>query len=101
MKDQNNVNETLKNIFSDADLVDVFCSLYENHLTSTKIAKLVNLDSITIENYLRQLLEMKLIKKFSVNDTDSYTVVNPKVCDSILLLKDALYRINTTNNVAT
>jgi transcription initiation factor IIE alpha subunit len=101
MNDQNNVNETLKNIFSDAGLIDVICSLYEKHLTSTEIAKLVNLDNSTIEKHLKLLLDMNLIKTFSYNNTDSYTVINPKVCDSILMLKDALYRINTSNNVTT
>lgn len=93
MAEKNNVNETLRNIFSDAGLIDVICPLYENRLTSTEIGNLLNLDNTTLEKYLRQLLEMKLIKKLSINNTDSYTVVNPKVCDSILMLKDALYSL--------
>jgi len=97
----NNVNETLKNIFSNAGLIDVICSLYEKHLTSLEIGELLNLDNVTIENHLILLLDMKLIKKKSYNKIDSYIVANSKVCDSILMLKDAIYRVSTSNNVTT
>ena len=100
MNDQNIVNETLRNIFSEAGLIDVICSLYERQLTSAEISEFLNLDNATIERNLEQLTNMNLIKKIFYNGKESYAVTNPKLCDSILMLKDAIYRINTSANIA-
>ncbi len=99
MNDQKHVNETLSSIFTEIGLVDVICSLYEKQLTSVEIGILLDLDHTTIENNLNQLINMNLVKKIKKNNTELFMVTNPKLCDSILMLKDALYLINAETNI--
>ncbi len=102
MNELNKVNEILKNIFSDSSLVDVICSVYEKELTSLAIANLLNVDNVTIEEHLKTLLDLRLVRKISKNANEYFSLTNPKVCDSILMLKDAVYNIAITkkeNNI--
>ncbi|MHB1687889.1 MAG: helix-turn-helix domain-containing protein [Ignavibacteriaceae bacterium] len=98
MNELNKVNEILKNIFSDSSFVDIICSVYEKELTPLAIANLLNVDSATIEEHLKTLLELKLVKKISKDAGVYFFLSNPKVCDSILMLKDAVYNITVTGN---
>ncbi len=93
MFNQNKVDETLKNIFSDPYLVDVICSVYEQELTPLTIASFTNLDSEIINEHLRKLLELKLVKKVTKENEEYFTLAYPKVCDSILMLKDAIHSV--------
>lgn len=98
MHEVKNVDEIIKNIFADSFCVNVICSIYEAELTSFAISGLLNLDDAIIEEKLRTLLEMGLVKKITKNSSDYFTLTNPKVCDSILMLKDAIYRTSVLSN---
>lgn len=93
-----NVDEIIKNIFADSFCVNVICSIYEAELTSFAISDLLNLNDDVIKEKLRLLLEMNLVKKVTKNSNDYFTLTNPKVCDSILMLKDAIYRTSVISN---
>ncbi|MBI1937051.1 MAG: hypothetical protein HYS25_02905 [Ignavibacteriales bacterium] len=93
-----NVDEIIKNIFADSFCVNVICSIYEMELTSFAISDLLNLDDALIKEKLHLLLDMNLVKKVTKNSNDYFTLTNPKVCDSILMLKDAIYRTSVTAN---
>ena len=93
-----NIDEIIKNIFADSFCVNVICSIYEAELTSFAISDLLNLNDDVIKEKLRLLLEMNLVKKVTKNSNDYFTLTNPKVCDSILMLKDAIYRASVISN---
>ena len=90
MYSHNYVDETLKNIFSESGIVNVICSVYEQELTSLAIANLLNIDAEMINSHLKKLLDLKLVKKLRKENHEYYTLTNPKICDSILMLKDAI-----------
>ncbi|MCL4551075.1 MAG: hypothetical protein M1495_21200 [Bacteroidetes bacterium] len=93
MLDQDKVDATIKNIFSDSGLVDVICSVYEQQLTILAIASLLNLNYEIIDERLKKLLDLKLVKKIEKENEEYFTLTYPKVCDSILMLKDAIHSI--------
>jgi soluble P-type ATPase len=90
MDNHSYVDETLKNIFSDSTIVNVICSVYDRELTSIAIANLLSLDNDRISIYLEKLLDLKLIKKLKKENQEYFALINPKICDSILMLKDAI-----------
>ncbi len=92
MNDLNTIEWTLNNIFSDPVSVKVICSIYDKCLTVNDIANLLELDNSTVEEHLSSLFKMNLVKRTLHNNGDYYTNVNPKICDSILMLKDSIYQ---------
>ena len=93
MSDYNNVNMMLKNIFSDSCYIEIICLLYERELSATEISDLLNHDKNFIENHLEALVQLNLVRKVQKNNNDFFISSNPKVCDSIISLKDALYNV--------
>jgi len=85
------VNEIIKNIFSDTNLLEIICSLYERELTPEQLAEQNNLDELHLAEQIKLLEKYKLIRQVNKEGIKYYTSANPKVCDSIISLKDALY----------
>lgn len=98
MNDLISIDRTLNIIFSDPVLVKVICSMYENYLTVNDIANLLDLDNSSVEAHLSSLFQMNLVKKSIHSNGDHYTLVNPKICDSILMLRDSIYQITVKSN---
>ncbi len=100
MSDLNTIDWTLNKIFSDPVLVKVICSMYDNYLTVNDIANLLDLHHSIVEEHLSSLFKMNLVKKTLHSNGDYYTIINPQICDSILMLKDSIYMaaIKTCNS---
>ncbi|HCY76125.1 MAG TPA: hypothetical protein DHV28_09415 [Ignavibacteriales bacterium] len=94
MYNQDYVDETLKNIFSDPTITNIICSIYDQHLTLHAIASLLNLDSEIVNIHLKKLVDLNLVKKVEKEGQVYFIITNSKVCDSILMLKDAIQRIS-------
>jgi len=94
MYNQNYMDETLKNIFSDPAITNIICSVYDQHLTLDAIANLLNLGSELVNIHLKKLVDLNLVKKVQKENQEYFIISNSKVCDSILMLKDAIQRIS-------
>lgn len=92
MNDLNTIEWTLNKIFSDPVLVRIICSMYDKYLTVNDIANLLDLDNSTVEEHLSSLFKMNLVKKTLHCNEYYYTNINPKICDSILILKDSIFQ---------
>ncbi|HAB50795.1 MAG: hypothetical protein A2330_00600 [Ignavibacteria bacterium RIFOXYB2_FULL_36_7] len=84
--------DLLSKIFADKLNVEILCSLYDKNLCANAISSILNLEINELEQHLEILVQYNILTKIQ-NDSDvSYYLKEPKVCDSILMLKEALYK---------
>jgi hypothetical protein len=94
MYNQNYINETLKNIFSDPAITNIICSVYVQHLTLDPIANLLNFDSELVNIRLKKLVDLNLVEKLQKENQECFIISNSRICDSILMLKNAIQRLS-------
>ncbi|HEX2868996.1 MAG TPA: helix-turn-helix domain-containing protein [Ignavibacteriales bacterium] len=93
MLSQSKVDETLRDIFSEPQIINVICSVYEKELTPSAISGFTSLDSEVINGHLEKLTDLGLVKKVKKGSEEYFSLAYPKVCDAILMLKDAVLSI--------
>ena len=83
-------NALIAGLFSDALDIQILCSIYDNEVTTDVIANLLNLSEEEVTRHLETLCKMPLVIKRQRGNNLVYGLINPKVCDSILLLRDSI-----------
>lgn len=81
-------------LFSDSMNIQILCSIYENEVTADSIANLLNLNEDELTIRLETLCTESFISRRLRGNDIVYSLVNPKVCDSILMLSDSIEYIN-------
>src|SRR3972149_1955160 len=94
----NQINKLISDLFSDPSYIEILCSIYENEVTSSSIAKLVELDENEVIQKLDALMENNLVCRRGEKLFYVYSLANPKMCDSILNLKDSFNSIPGFND---
>ena len=87
------INKLISNLFSDPNYIEILCSIYESEVTASSIANLLGLDEDKVVQKLDTLIKNNLVYRKPKEQFYVYTLANPKVCDSILSLKDSFYSI--------
>jgi predicted transcriptional regulator len=83
-------NELIAGLFSDSINIEILCSIYENEVTADVVANLLDLNEEEVVRHLEKLCaQLFVIKRQRENDV-VYSLINPKVCDSILSLRDSI-----------
>ena len=77
-------------LFSDSENTQILCSIYENEVTTDAIPNLLNLTKDEVIKKLELLYNKFLIKRRQKGNGIAYSLVNPKVCDYILMLRDSI-----------
>lgn len=86
-------NELIAGLFSDSMNIQILCSIYDNEVSTGTIANLLSLDEEEVKKHLESLCEQSfVIKKQRANEM-IYSLLNPKVCDSILMLRDSIEKL--------
>ncbi len=85
-----NSNELIAGLFSDSLNIQIICSIYENEVSAQMIANILSLDEEDISRHLEILSSQFLVSKKQRGKEMVYSLINPKVCDSILMLRDAV-----------
>lgn len=85
-------NELIDGLFSDSMNIEILCSIYENEVTADSIANLLNLNEDEVTKKLELLYNKSFVKRRQKGNDIVYRLVNPKVCDSILMLRDSIER---------
>ncbi|MDP1993855.1 MAG: hypothetical protein Q8K40_01275, partial [Ignavibacteria bacterium] len=84
-------------IFADKINIGIICSLYDKNLCANTISSILDLEIDELDQHLETLVQYNILAKIQ-NDSDvSYYLKEPKICDSIIMLKDALYKSIITN----
>ncbi|MCL5030901.1 MAG: helix-turn-helix domain-containing protein [Bacteroidetes bacterium] len=83
-------NELIAGLFSDSENIQILCSIYENEVSADTIANLLNLNEDEVTKKLELLYNKSLVKRRQKENSIVYSLVNPKVCDYILSLKDSI-----------
>lgn len=92
MDDNGDISNIVSKIFADKINIGILCSLYDKNLCASAISSILNMEIDELERHLEILVQYNILTKIQ-NDSDiSYYLKEPKVCDSILMLKDALYK---------
>lgn len=99
MMDNENVNAILGKIFSHTGYIKVICTLYERELTASEISLKAEEKVEITEIYLKELLKYNIVRKRVVDEVDRFTITDNKICDSVLILKDTLYKISHDNGI--
>ena len=87
-------NELIAGLFSDSMSIEILCSIYENEVTVDAIANLLNLNEDEVTKKLEMLYNKSFVKRRQKGNGFVYSLVNPKICDSILMLTDSVQFIN-------
>ena len=87
------INKLISNLFSDPNYIEILCSIYESEVTASSIANLLGLDEDKVVQKLDTLIKNNLVYRKPKEQFYVYTLANPKVCDSILNLKDSFHSI--------
>ncbi len=82
--------ELIARLFSDPMNIQILCSVYENEVTADTIAALLDLDKEDVAKHLEMLCKQSLVKRKQRGNNMVYSLINPKVCDSILMLRDSM-----------
>lgn len=90
MYKENFIDKILKSLFSEPLIVNIICSVYDHHLNLISIADRLDIDKQIVENNLNSLIELNLVQRLIIEEKEYFIVTNPKICDSILMLKDAI-----------
>lgn len=98
MEDKNNFSNLFSEILSDKINIDIICLMYDNQLSTKTVSALLDLDIDEIKHRMEILLSSGIISKLHRDYDDFYYLTEPKVCDSILMLKDAVYRLYDKKN---
>jgi len=93
MIEPNKTTELLCEIFSDKLNIEVLCSIYDKKLSANQISVILNIPKIEAIKLLEHLFQIGVISKTIIDETDCFFLLQPKICDSIMMLKDALYNI--------
>ena len=83
-------NELIAGLFSDSMSIEILCSIYENEVTAEAIANLLNLNEDEVTKKLELLFNKSFVKRRQKGNSFIYSLVNPKVCDYILSLRDSI-----------
>ena len=89
-------NELIAGLFSDSMNIEILCSIYENEVSADTIADLLNLNEDEVTKKLELPDNKSLVKRRQKENGIVYSLVNPKVCDYILMLRDSVQLINHT-----
>ncbi|MDF1612059.1 helix-turn-helix domain-containing protein [Stygiobacter electus] len=92
-------SDLLNKIFADKLNVEILCSLYDKNLSVNDISSMLNLEIDELERHLEILVDYKILTKIQNESDVSYYLKEPKVCDSIIMLKDALYSLSIKSNL--
>ena len=82
--------ELIARLFSDSMNIQILCSIYENEVTADTIAALLDLDKKDVAKRLEMLRKQSLVWRKQRGSNIVYSLINPKVCDSILMLRDSM-----------
>ncbi len=82
-------NELIAELFSDSMDIEILCSIYENEVTTETIANLLSVDKEEVAQHLELLCKLSLVSKKQKDNVILFSLINPKVCDSILMLRDS------------
>jgi len=97
MDDNTDISNLLSKIFADKINIGIICSLYDKNLCANTISSIVDLEIDELDRHLETLVQYNILAKIQ-NDSDvSYYLKESKICDSIIMLKDALYKSIITN----
>ncbi len=88
------LDKLISGLFSDSKNIKILCSIYENDVSAADIANLLNLTEVEVVNRLEILYKNSLVNKRKLKNSTIYSLKNPKVCDSILSLRDAFEYID-------
>ncbi len=83
-------NELIAGLFFDSENIQILCSIYENEVSADTIANLLNLNEDEVTKKLELLYNKSLVKRRQKGNGIAYSLVNPKVCDYILMLRDSI-----------
>lgn len=83
-------NELIAGLFSDVLNIQILCSIYDNEVTADAIANLLNLSEEEIKSHLETLCKIPLVIKRQNGNNIVYGLINSRVCDSILSLRDSI-----------
>lgn len=87
-------------VIGDKINTEILCSMYDKNICAKAISSLLDLDVDEITSRLKILFQFNIISKIQKDSDDYYFLTEPKICDSLLMLKDALnslaykYRVN-------
>lgn len=84
------VNKTIAGLFADAKNIQILCSIYENEVAADIIANLLDMDETEVVQRLEMLFEESFVNRRHEGNGTVYSMTNPKVCDSILSLRDSI-----------
>ena len=87
------INKLINDLFSDPTYIGILCSIYESEVTASSIASLIDLDENEVIQKLDILVKNNLVYRKLKERFYVYSLANPKVCDSILSLKDSFHSI--------
>ncbi|PJA99860.1 MAG: hypothetical protein CO128_02155 [Ignavibacteriales bacterium CG_4_9_14_3_um_filter_30_11] len=91
------LNKLIAELFSDSNRIQILCSIYENEVTAAEIANLLNISEEEVTEQLEILCRQSLIKLKEKRNDIVYSLRNPKICDSILMLKDSISHRQESN----
>ena len=87
------INKLISDLFFDPTYIEILCSIYESEVTASSIANLLDLNEDEVVQKLDTLVKNNLVYRKPKEQFYVYSLANPKVCDSILSLKDSFYSI--------
>lgn len=88
------INKLISELFSDLAYIKILCSIYESEVSASSIASLIDLDEDEVIQKLNTLVKNNLVYRKPKEKFYVYSLANPKVCDSILSLKDSFHSIH-------
>lgn len=82
--------EIIAELFYDPRNIEVLCSIYENEISLGAIVKVLGITESEVTERLVSLCKRHLVNCREEADGTVYSLANPKVCDSILSLRDSI-----------
>lgn len=92
-------NDLLSIIIGNKINTEILCLMYDKHLCAKTVSSLLALDIDDVTNRIQILHQFNIISKIQKDSDDFYSLTEPKICDSILMLKDALYSLTYKHRV--
>lgn len=89
----NQTTELCREIFNNKLNVEVLCSIYDKKLSTDQIASMLTISAIEAQEIINHLLQIGIVSIISVDQIEKYYLRQPKICDSIIMLKDAVYSL--------
>ena len=86
------LNKAIAELFSDSRNIEILCSIYENEVSAETIAKVLGMSESEVAERLEILRKESFVNRRQKRDGVFYSMLNPKVCDSILSLRDSIGR---------